>query len=254
MQCALMFLGILLATSIVGCTPQKGHVQTTSVNSLEQAQSLEREADILKTLTNQLSVYDIQIDRLRQSHDETRRDLAHAIATVEEFRTEMQRLNGTIEELQHRLHQSAMPSVTHAPAAVRPPPPETRATTETASSLYGQAMQAYQQTDYETAIALFTSFLSQRPPEPLAGQAQYWIGESLYAQHLYEAAIVAFDDVVQQYPTHPRAPTALLKQAYAFAELKDREHAKFFLQQVQKKYPHSIEASQAAVRLEQLNP
>jgi TolA-binding protein len=228
MQSTLMVLGLLLAISIFGCMPQKGPVQTQSVNSMDQTQGLEREANILRALTDQLNVYDTQFDRLQQSHDETRRKLAHAVATVEEFRTEMQRLHGAIEELQHRIHQGTMPRTAPAPVAIQPPPPETRSARATAPPLYGQALQAYQQRDYKTAIALFTSFLSQRPPESLAGQAQYWIGESLYAQHRYEAAIVAF------------------------AELQDREHAEFFLHQVQKKYPRSIEASQAAARLEQL--
>ena len=44
----------------------------------------------------------------------------------------------------------------------------------------------------------------------------------------------------------------MLKQGYAFAELKDARNARFFLQQVQKKYPSSPEAQQAAEKLKQL--
>jgi len=44
----------------------------------------------------------------------------------------------------------------------------------------------------------------------------------------------------------------MLKQGYAFAELKDTRNARFFLQQVQKKYPNSSEAQQAAEKLKQL--
>ena len=247
-----MFFAIFLASSIFGCIPQKDPEQTQHVKSVEQTQILQRDANMLRGLTDQLNDYDIQLDHLQQSHDETRRKLTHAIATVEECRTEIQQLHGAIEELQQRLHQGTMSSMAPAPVAIPPPPPESRPARETAPPLYGQGMQAYQQKDYKAAIALFTSFLSQRPPASFAGHAQYLIGESLYALHQYEAAIVAFDDVVQQYPTHPKAPTALLQQAYAFAELQDRENAEFFLQQVQKKYPRSHEASQAAARLEQL--
>ena len=78
------------------------------------------------------------------------------------------------------------------------------------------------------------------------------IGESLYAQKQYEAAIVAFDEVVQRYSNDPKAPAAMLKQGYGFAELRDPRNARFFLQQVQKKYPNSPEAQQAAEKLKQL--
>jgi tol-pal system protein YbgF len=250
MQSTLMFFAVLLTISIFGCMPQKGPAETQEVSSIDQIQDVKREANLLRSVTDQLNDYDTQLDRLKQANDETRRKLAHAVGTAEECRTEIQQLHGVIEELQQRIHQDTNPHT--APTPVTIVPPETRSTRETVPPLYGQAMQAYQQTDYQTAIALLTSFLSQHPPASLAAQAQYWIGESLYAQHRYEAAIVAFDDVVQQYPTHPKAPTALLKQAYAFAELQDQTHAEFFLQQVQKKYPRSSEASQAAARLEQL--
>jgi TolA-binding protein len=43
-----------------------------------------------------------------------------------------------------------------------------------------------------------------------------------------------------------------LKQGFAFAELKDGRNASFFLQQVQKKYPNTPEAQQAAERLKQI--
>ena len=89
----------------------------------------------------------------------------------------------------------------------------------------------------------FKQYLKQAPKSPQAGNAQYLIGESLYAQKQYEAAINAGDAAKL---------AGLLKQGYAFAELKDARNARFFLQQVQKKYPNSPEAQQAAEKLKQL--
>ena len=65
-------------------------------------------------------------------------------------------------------------------------------------------------------------------PRRLWGSAQYWIGDSLYAQKQFEAAIVAFDEVIRKYPEDNKVPAALLKQGYAFAELKDVRNARFF--------------------------
>ena len=62
---------------------------------------------------------------------------------------------------------------------------------------------------------------------------------------------MAFDEVIRKYPEDNKVPAALLKQGYAFAELKDVRNARF-LQQVQQKYPNSPEAQQATEKLKQL--
>ncbi len=118
--------------------------------------------------------------------------------------------------------------------------------------VYQKALQGYQGGNYEVALVLFKQFIRQNPRSPLAGEAQYWIGESLYRRRQFEAAIVAFDEVVQKYPQSDKIPTALLKTGYAFVELQDLRNARFFLQQVQKKYPKTPEAQQAVVKLREI--
>ena len=122
-----------------------------------------------------------------------------------------------------------------------------------AERLYERALQEYNAKNEEVAIVLFKQFMRQYPEHELAGHAQYWLGEALYAQEQYEAAIVAFDEVVQKYADNSKVPAAILKQGYAFAALNDKSNARFFLQQVQQKYPDSPEAKQAADRLKTLN-
>ena len=102
------------------------------------------------------------------------------------------------------------------------------------------------------AIVLFKQLVRQYPQTTKAGSAQYWLGESLYAQQQYEAAIVAFDEVVQKYGQDGKVPAAILKQGYAFEKLNDQRNARFFLQQVQRKYPDTPEAEQATKRLKTL--
>ena len=118
--------------------------------------------------------------------------------------------------------------------------------------LYERVMREFKHGDYNAALAGFKFYLELHGKSALAANAQYWIGESLYAQRQYEAAIVAFDEVIQKYPSDTHVPTALLKQGYAFAELKDLRNARFFLQQVLKKYPQRSEAQQAEEKLKQL--
>lgn len=142
------------------------------------------------------------------------------------------------------------PPATPSPARLPAPPSPTEGTV--ADQLYKRALKDYQDKNYEAAVVNFKQYLKQAPKSSQSGNAQYLVGESLYAQKQYEAAIVAFDEVVQKYGQDSKVATAMLKQGYAFAELKDARNARFFLQQVQKKYPNSPEAQQAAEKLKQL--
>jgi len=119
----------------------------------------------------------------------------------------------------------------------RPPATPSPGEANVADQLYKRALKDYQEKNYEAAVVNFKQYLKQAPKSPQAGNAQYLIGESLYAQKQYEAAIVAFDEVVQKHSQDPKVAAAMLKQGYAFAELKDARNARFFLQQVQKKIP-----------------
>ena len=121
-----------------------------------------------------------------------------------------------------------------------------------AARLFQRARHDYQQGDYEVAIILFKQYLRQHPRSPQAGDAQYWIGESLYAQKEFNAAIVAFDEVIQEYPRNDMVAPSTLKVGLSFANLGDQPNARFFLQQVQENFPNSSEAQLATEKLKQL--
>lgn len=141
-------------------------------------------------------------------------------------------------------------------AALPPPEPEPPAVQPAdnpeATRLFQRARADYQQGNYEVAIILFKQYLRQYQRSSQAGDAQYWIGESLYAQKEYNAAIVAFDEVIQEYPENGMVSAATLKVGLSFANLDDKPNARFFLQQVQEKFPNSAEAQLATEKLKQL--
>ena len=121
-----------------------------------------------------------------------------------------------------------------------------------ASRLFQRARDDYQRGNYEVAIILFKQYLRQYPRAAEAGDAQYWIGESLYAQKEFNAAIVAFDEVIQEYPQNDMVGASTLKVGLSFANLGDQPNARFFLQQVQENFPNSNEAQLATEKLKQL--
>ena len=147
------------------------------------------------------------------------------------------------------------PQETAVPEPAQPEPEpviETPRDDPQAARLFQRARHDYQQGDYEVAIILFKQYLRQHPRSPQAGDAQYWIGESLYAQKEFNAAIVAFDEVIQEYPQNDMVASSTLKVGLSFANLGDQPNARFFLQQVQENFPNSSEAQLATEKLKQL--
>jgi tol-pal system protein YbgF len=117
---------------------------------------------------------------------------------------------------------------------------------------YEAAWRTLDKKDYKAAIGRFREFIKKYPKSTLAGNAQYWIGESHYALKEFDQAIIEFDAVRRRYPQGEKVPAALLKQGFAFAELGEKINARLILQEVVEKYPQSPEAGRAKQRLKSL--
>jgi tol-pal system protein YbgF len=251
MRRLLVCVSLLLAGVATSCVSQSDlQALRADLTALERERR-QRDQDI----TERLGTLSTRLALPEQGQVDLRRELAQIVAANDELRVEVQKLRGNLQEVQHRTQLDMGPNARDVfatkldqPGTLTPPGP----TDDAGDRLYKRALQEYQDGNHEVAIVLFKQFLRQYPQTPLTGHAQYWIGESLYAQKQYEAAIVAFDEVVQKHPNDVKVPAAILKQGFAFSALKDTRNARFFLQQVQKKYPDSPEARQATEKLQQL--
>lgn len=130
--------------------------------------------------------------------------------------------------------------------------PKPEAAGGAAKRLYDRAKKEYDAKNYDVAAVLFKQLLRDHAQSDLAGNAQYWLGETFYAQRQYEAAIVAFDEVIQKYSDSGKVPASILKQGFAFAALDDSRNARFFLEQVQRRFPDTTEARRAEEKLKTL--
>ena len=238
---------------------------------------MRRELAQTKAATEELRV---EVQRLRGSVQEfqhrQQRGGSSTAADQDVFATKLAELETRLAAVEYRLDptgsappaastprvappgtkQATRPATARQPApattARRTPPASPTLPGDDADRLYKKALREYQDGKADVAIVLFKQFLRQYKNHPLAGHAQYWIGESLYRKKQFEAAIVAFDEVVQKYQKDTKVPAAILKQGFAFAELKDTRNARFFLLKVRKDFPQSPEAREAAKKLKQL--
>ena len=134
--------------------------------------------------------------------------------------------------------------------------------------IYQAAYLDFSKGSYPLAIAGFREFLRRFPDQPLAGAAQYWIGEAQFAlAHGYanagqaqqanealEQAVQEFRKVLANYPRSDKAPASLYKEALVLLELKQADAAQQRLQYLIDTFPQSEESTLARERLAALRP
>ena len=121
------------------------------------------------------------------------------------------------------------------PATSSPLPPVREAAADAAAQaggdpagskqLYEQAYGHLLQQDYGAAEASFDDFLKRYPSDALAGNAQYWLGESFFVRGQYKQAASAFLKGYQTYGKSAKAPDSLLKLAMSLDRLGQKEAA-----------------------------
>ncbi len=127
------------------------------------------------------------------------------------------------------------PSGPHVAAAPQPGAPAEPDISP--KQLYETAYGYLLQRDYGAAEAAFEDFLRRHPNDPLAGNAQYWLGESLYVRGQYRAAAGAFLKGYQTYSRSAKAPENLLKLAMSLQRLGQKDAACSSYNELTTKFP-----------------
>jgi TolA-binding protein len=157
----------------------------------------------------------------------------------------------------------AMPAAPRAPAlpAIR----GSDVAPSRAQDIYDTAYMDFSRGSYALAIGGFGELLRRFPDDPLAGNAQYWIGEAHWglarsydsggqaerARDARRQAVKELAKVVDDYRRSDKAPLALYRQALILVELGDAAQARERLRQLVDAFPQAAESRQAR---EQLSP
>jgi tol-pal system protein YbgF len=110
-----------------------------------------------------------------------------------------------------------------------------------AQSLYEQGYGAMLQKDYAGAEGAFRQLVDSYPNDPLAGNAQYWLGDSFYARREYKNAADAFLKGYKKYKSGQKAPDTLLKLGMTLAELGQKDAACSTFGELKTKFPAAPE-------------
>lgn len=243
---ALGTVGALMALLTSGCAP--GGYYNRSQVSLDSL--VTNQAEMLR-----------RIDRIEKKLETTREGVAGGRASSDARLGELSQrlgvLEGKIEESAERFSQlnikvdNVKQRLTASNGTPGAPGQVGRDTTGRLDpeDAYSAAYSDISAGRYDLARDAFREYLKHYPDTEVSDNAQYWIGECLYATGDFQGAIAEFKRVAEVYPKGDKVPAALFKAGVSQARLKQNEEAKKSFRLVIQRYPKSPEAALAKERL-----
>ena len=113
-------------------------------------------------------------------------------------------------------------------------------------AIYERSYESLLRRQFNDAEVGFRSFLDQHRDHSLAGNAQYWLGETYYVQGDYKQAAQAFLSGYRDFPKSRKAPDSLLKLGLSLNRLGQKEQACAAYIQVGSQFPKAVEARKRA--------
>jgi len=175
-------------------------------------------------------------DRMTQL-EEQMRDLN---GKLEVINNEISQLNARFDKLSSDVDMR-LSALEHggAPVSANGPPPAAAgggqteanaapaagAAAATPNEQYEAAFALLRRADYPGAEQALRAFVTQHPKDPLAGNAQYWLGETFYVRKNWKDAAIAFAEGYQKYPKSSKAPDDLLKLAMSLGNMGQKANA-----------------------------
>jgi len=108
---------------------------------------------------------------------------------------------------------------------------------ETPEKQYEFAVSFIKVGDYETAELALREFVDTNSNHKLAGNAQYWYGETFRVRQLYSDAATAYLNGYQKYPESSKAPVNLLKLGVMLVQIGEKEQGCSMILGVKQQYP-----------------
>lgn len=256
----LLLAALGTAVLLAACTPSREIVRLqdaqteTRTKTEQQVESLRRnQAD----MATRLESMQFELQRLTGKFEESRfreeKEGKESSETREAQKREIKDLKDEVARLKERLTavETALLTQKGLPSAEKAPSPAERP--RDATTLYREGIEEHRAGNYEKARERFRAYMKANPKGDLAGNAQFWIGETFYSQGDYENAILAYEELASRHPKSDKLPAALLKEGLSFLELKDKTNAKLLLNRLIKKYPRSDEAKLAQRKLKTIH-
>jgi len=179
----------------------------------------------------------LKVVELKSTIDQLKGLIQKKDAQIEELKSVIRLKDQKIEALGKKLAQLQSAGREVGGPKARPTT-GLRMTSRDFRNQYSQALAKFRAYNYQGAIEDFLTLLSSNPSHPLAGNCQYWIGESYFGLRQYQEAAQAFEKVLS-YGKSPKQDDALLMAALAYLRLGNKQMARAKLEQLLSEFPRS---------------
>ena len=179
----------------------------------------------LRQLTGRIEESNYQAGKLKQQMEVMARDYEFRLAELEKGVT-----------TSHVANPVVTPEV--SPAKVD----ESILPTGSEEQQYSYAQKLVTKGQYAKAEAALAAFLKRYPKAKLAGNAQYWLGQTYYVRKIYTKATRAFLEGYNNYPKNTKAPAFLLKIGMSLNAMGEKADACDAYRELASRFPDSLES------------
>jgi tol-pal system protein YbgF len=271
-------LSAVVLFALAGAAPQAFAVSKEMIQLQTQVQQLQDMVQHLQTSNDERM--GVIVNLVQQNTDNVNRmmtavsALQTTLKTDNEQRgasngqlsTQIQSLNDSVDELKTRIAnlttqmqsiQAQLQNVNSLPAGSAPPaaggaPPAGQAAAPAAppvDQIYQGALRDYNSARYPVAASEFADVIHFYPQDPLAGNAQFYLGEIAYRQGQFPAAVKSYDAVLEQYSGNAKAPAAELRKGQSLIEMGQKDAGVRELRTLISRYPNTPEALEGRSKL-----
>lgn len=259
MKKVLLIAFVLWATPVFAQTNESPEVLTEKIDRLERDLSLLQKQlyagtnasasdsvranvspDQTDDLYSRLTSQDTLIRELTAQVEKQSFDLAQANEKI-------MKLNADVEARFRMMETAPTPAVTQATPALATDKPAVApvvATPATGSdkAAYEAAYELLKKGDHVGAEQAFLAFIKSYPKSDLAGNANYWLGETYFARGQYEQAVGIFAEGFTTYKNNSKASDNLLKLGITMNKLGKKNEACTAFSSLPKEFPKAAQS------------
>ncbi|HEX4286911.1 MAG TPA: tetratricopeptide repeat protein [Terracidiphilus sp.] len=212
-----------------------------TVNALQQKLNTQ-----IENLNGKLDTNSGQVQSLNDSVDELKTRVANLQKTLQDLQGQLQNVQQPQNSMPGGSPAGSSPSP-NGPGAMNSVPPVNQA--PPLDQTFQAAISDFNAAKYSLATSEFQDVVHYYPLDPMAGSAQFYLGEISYRQKNYEDAIKDYNGVLEQFSGSPKAATAQLHKGLALIALSRRDAGVHELRTLIQRRPQTPEAQQAREKL-----
>lgn len=201
----------------------------------------------IRSLTGQLEQITFKIDQANREMEGMSKDTEFRLRQLEQ---------GAPGGATPRIGDANMPPVRGAPMPQSTPEVQSLGTipVDPESGNYQEdydgALSHLRRGEHENAEKSLRMFLDNHGDSELAGNAQYWLGESYYVREMWRPAAQSFLICVQKFKSGLKAPDCMLKLGMSLASMGEKDKACKTLSEINRRFPDASQTIQQRARSE----